>query len=71
SFGLRWADRVKPHVLQQLMRHASIQTTLTFYVQSEASDMAELVWKAFDSMSNSSHILSHTARKAAVQAVED
>ncbi|MFN9051135.1 MAG: tyrosine-type recombinase/integrase [Planctomyces sp.] len=48
SFGLRWADRVKPHVLQQLMRHASIQTTLTFYVQSDAADMAELVWSAFE-----------------------
>ncbi len=53
SFGLRWADRVKPHVLQQLMRHASISTTLTFYVQSEASDMAELVWNAFDERSKS------------------
>jgi integrase len=48
SFGLRWADRVKPHVLQQLMRHASSQTTLTFYVQSDAADMAELVWSAFE-----------------------
>lgn len=48
SFGLRWADRVKPHVLQQLMRHASIQTTLTFYVQSDADEMAEAVWTAFE-----------------------
>ena len=54
SFGLRWADRVKPHVLQQLMRHASITTTLTFYVQSDADDMAEVVWSAFDRMSDSS-----------------
>ncbi len=54
SFGLRWADRVKPHVLQQLMRHASLNTTLTFYVQSEADDMAEAVWSAFDRMHDSS-----------------
>jgi integrase len=54
SFGLRWADRVKPHVLQQLMRHASLNTTLTFYVQSEADDMAEAVWNAFDRMLDSS-----------------
>jgi integrase len=54
SFGLRWADRVKPHVLQQLMRHASITTTLTFYVQSDADDMAEAVWSAFDRKLDSS-----------------
>ncbi len=53
SFGLRWADRVKPHVLQQLMRHASITTTLTFYVQSDADDMAETVWAAFEQKHNS------------------
>lgn len=71
SFGLRWADRVKPHVLQQLMRHASISTTLTFYVQSEASDMAELVWNAFASVSNSSDISSDTGRKSPVRTVEE
>jgi integrase len=60
SFGLRWADRVKPHVLQQLMRHASVSTTLTFYVQADAADMAETVWSAFDRMSNSSTIPSTT-----------
>jgi len=54
SFGLRWAGRVKPHVLQQLMRHASITTTLTFYVQSDADDMAEVVWSAFDQKRDSS-----------------
>jgi hypothetical protein len=30
------------------MRHASIQTTLTFYVQSDADEMAEAVWTAFE-----------------------
>ena len=54
SFGLRWADRVKPHILQQLMRHASITTTLTFYVQSNAEEMAEAVWSAFDRKLDSS-----------------
>ena len=51
SFGLRWADRVKPHVLQQLMRHSSLTTTLTFYVQTDVADMAELVWSAFEEKS--------------------
>ena len=54
SFGLRWADTVKPHILQQLMRHASITTTLTFYVQSNADDMAEAVWAAFAQKRDSS-----------------
>jgi len=48
SFGLRWADRVRPHVLQQLMRHSSLSTTMTFYVQTDAADMAETVWTAVE-----------------------
>ena len=28
SFGERWASRVMPNVLQELMRHENIQTTL-------------------------------------------
>ncbi len=54
SFGLRWADRVKPPILQQLMRHASITTTLTFYVQTNVEEMAEAVWSAFDRKLDSS-----------------
>jgi imidazoleglycerol phosphate dehydratase HisB len=44
----------KPHILQQLMRHASITTTLTFYVQTNAEEMAEAVWSAFDRKLDSS-----------------
>ncbi len=64
SFGLRWADRVKPHILQQLMRHAVITTTLTFYVQSDADEMAEAVWNAFDRMHDSSTILLPTKKSS-------
>ena len=54
SFGLRWANRVKPHILQQLMRHSSIHTTMSFYVQSDADEIAETIWVAFQDMRNSS-----------------
>jgi integrase len=53
SFGLRWAERVKPHVLQQLMRHSSLSTTMTFYVQADAADMAETVWSAVEGKAES------------------
>ncbi|QDT36539.1 tyrosine-type recombinase/integrase [Stratiformator vulcanicus] len=46
SFGTRWAQRVKPAVLQQLMRHASINTTMSYYVGIEADDAADIVWAA-------------------------
>ena len=36
AFGTRWASKLKPADLQQLMRHASINTTLGYYVQRPA-----------------------------------
>ena len=36
SFGTRWASLVMPAVLQQMMRHSSIQTTMAFYVTRNA-----------------------------------
>jgi integrase len=47
AFGTRWAQRVMPPVLQQLMRHESIQTTMTFYVERDAETTADAVWSAF------------------------
>lgn len=38
SFGSRMAMRVMPQVLQKLMRHADIQTTMSFYAHLD-SDM--------------------------------
>ena len=71
SFGLRWADRVKPYILQQLMRHASIETTLTFYVQSDADDTAEAVWSAYSEKPDSTSIsvpLAHIANEESLLA---
>jgi integrase len=45
AFGTRWATRVTPAVLQQLMRHASIETTLKFYVEQNADVLASELWK--------------------------
>ncbi len=33
-------------VLQKLMRHKSIATTMTFYVQHQVDDLAEAIWKS-------------------------
>lgn len=68
--GLRWADRVKPHVLQQLMRHASITTTLIFYVQSNADDMAEAVRAAYPPKQDSTAILVPLAKTANKESLE-
>ena len=47
SFGERWAKRVMSAVLQTLMRHASIQTTMQYYVSLEAEATADVLWQAF------------------------
>ncbi|MEX2310641.1 MAG: tyrosine-type recombinase/integrase [Pirellulales bacterium] len=46
AFGFRWAIRVMPAVLQQLMRHADVQTTMKYYVGQDAEAMADAVWAA-------------------------
>jgi integrase len=42
----RWARKVMPTVLQKLMRHDSIETTLRYYVDLDADEMAEELGKA-------------------------
>ena len=42
AFGTRWAARVKPNTLRLLMRHRSIETTLKYYVDQDADDVADL-----------------------------
>lgn len=48
SFGERWATRVMPQVLMELMRHESIETTLKFYVGHDAQRTARLVREAYN-----------------------
>jgi integrase len=51
SFGERWAARVMPAVLQQLMRHESIETTMRYYVGRNAETAAQAVWDGFQAAS--------------------
>ena len=44
AFGTRWAKRVMPAVLKRLIRRASIQTTMGFYVDLDAADVADQLW---------------------------
>ena len=39
--------RVRPVELMAMMRHESYETTLTYYAQQTAEDVAEAAWKAF------------------------
>jgi len=49
SFGERWAVRVMPQVLQELMRHEGISTTLKYYVGRNAERTADVLWDAHES----------------------
>ena len=49
SFGNRWAKKVMPAVLQKLMRHESIETTMGYYVDLDADELAEDLYQAHES----------------------
>jgi integrase len=44
AFATRWAKRLMPQQLKELMRHESITTTLTHYAIRQADDIAALLW---------------------------
>ena len=44
TFASRWARKVAPAILQKLMRHASIQTTMGYYVDLDVDEMADELW---------------------------
>lgn len=45
SFGTRWPPRVKAPTLMRMMRHESIQTTMAFYVDLDADEIAEDLYR--------------------------
>ncbi len=47
AFGVRWAARVMPAQLMELMRHESIETTLRFYVGTNAQRTNDVIWDAY------------------------
>jgi integrase len=56
SFGERWAARVMPQILMQLMRHESIETTMRYYVGRNAETAADVLWSAFASQRSSNSL---------------
>jgi len=54
SFGFRWSRRIMPPSLMELMRHSSLATTMTYYVQSNAQATADELWNAVGSNPGSS-----------------
>jgi integrase len=46
AFGYRWSIRVMPATLKSLMRHSSIETTMTYYVGENARSTAAELWAA-------------------------
>lgn len=48
SFGSRWAKRIMPAVLQKLMRHESIETSMGYYVDLDADELAEDLYRDHD-----------------------
>ncbi len=47
AFGTRWAKRVMPAVLKKMMRHSSIETTMAYYVDLDAAEVADQLWAGF------------------------
>lgn len=46
SFGCRWALKVRPFILKQMMRHKSIRTTEQFYARLDATTVADEIWQS-------------------------
>ena len=47
AFGDRWAQKLMPAQLMELMRHESIETTLKYYVATNARRTAETCWEVY------------------------
>jgi integrase len=54
AFGFRWSRLVMPPLLQELMQHESIQTTMKYYVGTNAEATADALWATVESKGNKS-----------------
>jgi integrase len=45
TFGTRWSYKVRPIILQRIMRHVDIKTTLRHYVDQQADDVGRELWQ--------------------------
>jgi integrase len=52
TFATYWSYRVRPIILQRLMRHKDIKTTLKFYVAQEADDVGDELQRAYQNSEN-------------------
>jgi len=57
AFGTRWARKVMPATLQLLMRHASIATTMAYYVDLGTDEIADDLWAKHSPETNAGTIL--------------
>lgn len=70
AFGTRWSKRVMPAVLKQLMRHRSIETTMSFYVEHNADDVSADLQGWAGSVSGSVAAETKTAATSATESSE-
>ena len=65
SFGERWALRVMPQVLMELMRHESIETTQKYYLGRNAQRTADVLWGAVETLKRNDSVPSTNRGPAA------
>jgi integrase len=70
AFCTRWSRRVMPAVLQRLARHASIGTTMSFYVASTAEDIGAELWAAWGAKADNTPAADNTSDNNGPEAAE-
>lgn len=60
SFGTRWASKAMPAVLKRLMRHSSIATTMGYYVDLDADEMASDLWAKYGTATGNTPAVGNT-----------
>jgi integrase len=60
SFATRWSKLVKPITLRSIMRHADIKTTLAYYVDQDADEIAEELWREHEESGHLGNTLGNT-----------
>ena len=63
SFGDRWAQRLLPQQLKELMRHENIDTTMRYYVGQQAQATAAAIWTAYKKAPSVGDTLGDTTKK--------
>lgn len=66
SFGFRWSERVMPAQLKEMMRHESIETTMTYYVGRNAEATAAAMYDAVGRRPRSAHLPSDPSQNSRI-----